>query len=79
MMDQETINKIEYDAMVRMRWRLWFLFAESKYEEFRYKGRPNKPHYQAIKDYCIKQWGKEPKDMSKHELRKVISIVKKWK
>jgi hypothetical protein len=65
--------------MTRMRWRLWFLFAESKYKEFAYKGDPKKPYYAKIRAYCLHHWGKEIGDMTHAELSRFIGIVRKWK
>ena len=47
------------EIMRRMRWRLWFAFAESKYAEFCGSiGRNGKrmPNYNAIDAYCEKHW-----------------------
>ena len=72
-------SRLREESMIRMRWRLWFLFAESKYTEFCYKGNKKNPHYENIKKYCRERWGKEIKDMTDDELSKYIAIVKKWK
>lgn len=76
---KKDIQRLQYDKMIRMRWRLWFAFSESRYEQFRYKETYGKPNYATIKEYCIEHWGKEPADMTLTELRKYISIVTKWK
>lgn len=72
--------QLKNEAMTRMRWRLWFAFRDSKYEHFRYisKGRAY-PNYATIKEYCLRHWSKEIKDMSYNELSNKISIVLKWK
>ncbi len=77
--DAATADRLQYEAMVRLRWRLWFAFTESKYVAFRYKGRKGKPDFARIKQYCLEHWGKEPADMTLDELRKYIAIVAKWK
>jgi hypothetical protein len=74
-----SVNRLREESMTRMRWRLWFLFAESKYTQFAYKGDRKKPCYEVIKKYCREHWGKEIKDMTEPELSKYIAIVKKWK
>ena len=76
---QEKAKQLKNEAMIRMRWRLWFVFAESKYEQYRYKGNKKKPHYKNINAYCLKHWGKEIGEMTKDELAKHIAQVKKWK
>ena len=75
----EQSKRLYQDAMIRMRWRLWFAFAESKYEEFRYRGNPKKPYFKNIKEYCLNHWGKEIANMTKEELSEYIAIVTKWK
>ena len=83
-MDAKISNKksaqLKEAAMTRMRWRLWFAFRDSKYTQFRniYRGK-SYPHYENIKVYCLKHWGKEIKDMGENELANRISIVSKWK
>lgn len=76
---QRKADRLQQDTMMRMRWRLWFAFAESPYEAFRYKGRQGKPNYATIKEYCRTHWHKEPGEMTLQELRKCIAIVGKWK
>jgi hypothetical protein len=75
----EKVQQLHEEAMRRMRWRLWFVFAESKYENFRYNDDPKKPHYKNINNYCKEHWGKEIGEMTKDELAKHIALVKKWK
>lgn len=75
----EKAHELHEEAMRRLRWRLWFVFAESKYEQFRYKGNKKKPHYKNINKYCLEHWGKEIGDMTKEELSEKIAIVSKWK
>lgn len=77
--EEVTAIRLQQEALTRMRWRLWFAFADSKYDSFKYKGRKGKPNYAVIKKYCIEHWGKEPADMTLEELRKSIAIVNKWK
>lgn len=72
-------EQLKSEALIRMRWRLWFAFAESKYEGFRYDGNKKKPHYGNIDAYCVKHWGKRIGEMAKSELAKHISQVNKWK
>lgn len=66
-------------AMTRMRWKLWFSFAESKYHHFRKNDNPKRPHYDNINAYCREHWNKTIGEMSKEELQEKIAIVKKWK
>ena len=66
-------------AMIRMRWRLWYAFAESKYPEFRYHDNKKLPDFINIKAYCLKHWGVEIEHMTKDELQEKIAIVSKWK
>lgn len=76
----ERSAKLKEESMKRMRWRLWFAFRDSKYAQFKNVYRGNVyPHYNNIKEYCLKHWGKEIKDMGEHELSNRISIVLKWK
>ncbi len=77
----ETKNRLKEESMRRMRWRLWFAFRDSKYTRFRQSdGRGGlNPNYQTIKEYCLKYWGKEIKDMTENELTNRIAIVNKWK
>ncbi|MDD3079119.1 MAG: hypothetical protein PHH37_08445 [Paludibacter sp.] len=72
-------NELLEAAMQRMRWKLWFSFAESKYVEFRKENNTKKPNYHIINNYCKEHWGKEIGEMSKSELQEKIAIVKKWK
>lgn len=74
---QETWDK-KQDELRRLRWRLWFVFAESKYEHFRVKDSKH-PNYNIINDYCEKYWGVKVGDMTKKQLQEKIAIVKKWK
>lgn len=74
----EKVRELQNVEMNRMRWRLWFSFAESKYKQFAYKGS-NKPHYANINAFCMKHWGKTIAEMTKDELGKYISLVRKWK
>ena len=67
------------ETMRRLRWRLWFVFAESKYDQFCYKGNRKKPHYGNINTYCQSKWGKTISEMTKTELSEKIAIVTKWK
>ena len=76
---QEKSNELLEAAMTRMRWKLWFSFAESKYHEFRKDDDPKRPHYNNINKYCAEHWGKTISEMSKQELQEKIAIVKKWK
>ena len=71
--------QLNAEAMKRMRWRLWFAFAESKYNHFCKDGDKKKPHYQNIDAYCSEHWGKTIGNMTKEELAKHISQVTKWK
>ncbi len=66
-------------ALRRMRWKLWFCFAESKYDTFRENDNPKRPHYKNIDAYCLKHWGKKIGEMTKTELSKYISLISKWK
>lgn len=66
-------------AMTRMRWKLWFSFAESKYTEFRINDCKKRPNYKKIDAYCIQHWGVEISKMTKEQLQEKIAIVKKWK
>lgn len=75
----EKAKELTEAAMRRLRWRLWFAFAESKYDEFCYKGNKKKPHWNNIKKYCLEHWNKEIGQMTKEELSEKIAIVKKWK
>jgi len=75
----EKSNELLEAAMTRMRWKLWFSFAESKYHHFRKNDNPKRPHYDNINDYCREHWGKTISKMSKEELQEKIAIVKKWK
>lgn len=80
-MDTQAKNRLKEEALRRMRWRLWFAFRDSKYTQFRQsdgRGKLN-PNYQTIKEYCLKHWGKEIKDMTEKELADRIAIVLKWK
>ncbi len=79
MVSKEKSGQLHEEAMRRMRWRLWFAFAESKYEHFRQDGNKKKPNYQNINKYCKEHWGKEVGEMTKDELAKHISQVSKWK
>lgn len=73
------MDALKEESMRRMRWRLWFVFAESKYEVFSENGKGLKPHFDNIKAYSLKHWGKEIKDMTEKELSKNIAIISKWK
>lgn len=75
----EKRRELYEETMRRLRWRLWFAFAESKYTHFCYKGNKKRPHYKNIDDYCQEQWGKTISVMSKTELSEKIAIVTKWK
>lgn len=88
--DDECENLIKYlsetllvkeRTLERLRWRLWFVFSESKYEQFRYKNRNGKvqPNFTVITEYCKTHWNKTIADMSERELEKYIAIVKHWK
>lgn len=66
-------------AMTRMRWRLWYAFAESKYPEFRYHDNKKQPDFNNIRAYCLKHWGIEIGNMTKEQLQEKIAIVNKWK
>ena len=74
---QDAWNKKE-EELRRLRWRLWFAFAESKYEHFRVKDSKH-PNYNIINDYCEKHWGVKIGDMTKSKLQEKIAIVQKWK
>ncbi len=75
------MNRLQEESMRRMRWRLWFAFAESKYESFGRVDRYGRlqPDFASITEYCKKYWGKEIKDMDARELSERIAIVQKWK
>lgn len=75
----EKAKQLQEDALTRMRWRLWYAFAESKYEEFCYQGNKKKPYWKNIAAYCLKHWGKQIGEMTKDELQEKIAIVGKWK
>ena len=76
----ERSAQLQEEAMRRMRWRLWFAFRDSKYDQFKYMHKGNVyPNYAKIKEYCLRHWGKEIKDMGYNELSNKISIVLKWK
>jgi hypothetical protein len=77
--DARRAAQLREEEMIRMRWRLWFLFAESRYTQFAYKGNPKKPCYAKIREYCIRHWGREIGDMTRAELSRFIGIVRKWK
>jgi hypothetical protein len=74
-------NKLQEESMRRLRWRLWFAFSESKYEQFHTTdSRGNVlPNFKEITKYCIKHWQIEIKDMTERELSERIAIVRKWK
>lgn len=75
----EKSRELHEEAMRRLRWRLWFAFAESKYNHFCYKGNKKSPHYKNIDDYCREHWNKTIGTMTKEELSEKIAIVSKWK
>jgi hypothetical protein len=75
----ELATKLQIETIKRLRWRLWFVFAESKYDAFRVDKNKKKPNWHEINKYCREHWGKEIGDMTEAELAKYISIVKKWK
>ena len=75
----EKSEQLQDEAMVRMRWRLWYVFAESKYPEFRYHDNKKQPDFNNIRAYCLKHWGVEIGNMTKEELQEKIAIVNKWK
>ncbi|WP_315302510.1 hypothetical protein [Tannerella forsythia] len=75
------MNRLKEEALRRMRWRLWFAFAESKYDTFGHVDRLGRlqPDFEKITKYTMKYWGKHIKDMSEEELASRIAIVQKWK
>ncbi|HEY5508421.1 MAG TPA: hypothetical protein VIK29_07115 [Paludibacter sp.] len=75
----EKAEQLHEEAMVRMRWRLWYAFAESKYPEFRYHDNKKQPDFNNIRAYCLKHWGVEIGNMTKVQLQEKIAIVTKWK
>lgn len=75
------MNRLKEEALRRMRWRLWFAFAESKYDSFGRVDRLGRlqPDFAKITKYTMKYWGKHIKDMTEEELASRIAIVQKWK
>jgi len=75
----DKVDELLEKAMIRMRWRLLYVFAESKYPEFRYHDNKKQPDFNNIKTYCLKHWGIEISNMTKEQLQEKIAIVSKWK
>ena len=69
----------EEKKLNRLKWRLYFVFAESKYEAYRVDNNTKKPNIQNIHTYCQKHWNKTPETMSARELENYIAIISKWK
>jgi hypothetical protein len=75
----EKADELLEQAMNRMRWRLRYAFAESKYHEFRYHENKKLPDLININAYCLKHWGVQIDNMTKEELQEKIAIVTKWR
>lgn len=63
----------------RLRRRLQFVMADSRYPKFWYKGQRGKPDFANIDSYCHAHWGKHLNDMSVRELSQYIAIAVRWK